>query len=192
MIKNNYDLNGFYALNKYKDNDLVKSKYYIYFLDTCIFKPIFNYIYQNISLNNKNILITRPPGTCILIFSHKFIELYNKNFDINVSKQDGLYIEHGINIKKNNDIINSYYNYQKCIFYQNINVGYYDIYMNGISRYNKYYPFLGVNKFIFLNMNGDITDDITNNIDRMNKDMVKYNLRRGIKLMNQYRKTNFK
>ena len=101
---NNYDLNGFYALNKYKNHELIKSNYYIYILDTCTFSPIFNDIFDYILICHNKLFIIVQPGSCLMIFHKDFINKYKNNFDKIIGKKNGLYIEHGINIKIDNTI----------------------------------------------------------------------------------------
>jgi len=189
---NNYDLNGFYALNRYQDHKLIKSSYYIYILDTCTFSPIFNDIFEYSLICPQKLYITSPPGSCLMIFHNKFISKYKNNFDKYIGKKNGLYIEHGINIKLNNTIINSYYNYIKPQFYEKIQLNKKDIYLTGNSRQINYYPFLGIYKYIFLNYSGDISGLIHNNIPETEKDIIKYNMKRGISLMKNLRRNLFK
>ena len=189
---NNYDLNGFYALNKYKNHELVKSNYYIYILDTCTFTHMFNEIFNYFILNDKNLFITSPPGSCLMIFSYKFILLYKTNFDTILGKTNGLFIEHGINIKINDNIINSYYNFQKPMYYTKIEGGLVDIYMTGYDRTKNYYPFLGIHKYVFLHLSGDISGEIAKNISSSNRDLIKYNMKKGMALMKNLRNKLFK
>ena len=127
-----------------------------------------------------------------MIFHNKFISKYKNNFDKYIGKKNGLYIEHGINIKLNNTIINSYYNYIKPQFYEKIQLNKKDIYLTGNSRQINYYPFLGIYKYIFLNYSGDISGLIHNNIPETEKDIIKYNMKRGISLMKNLRRNLFK
>jgi len=95
VSRNSHDLNGFAGLFHHINNSLVRAKAYLYIHDTTTVGPDFPLKFQNLHHVHRNQLWRHPrPHSDIFAFGVGIVELYGSNFDRDITKEDGLTLEH--------------------------------------------------------------------------------------------------
>lgn len=107
----NFDLTGLAMLYRYRTHPLVHASSYMYILDTSTVGPTFpqrfaqlaEHFAQSATETSRaelaELLVPPAPASNVCVFGHGLVERYRRNFEIVLSKREGLDFEAGYSVK---------------------------------------------------------------------------------------------
>lgn len=103
MQLNSFDLNGFAALHRHRGHPRVRADTYVYLHDTCrVHERLFVPTFEAYRLPPAPLVYTPwpLPASNLLAFGRPIVGKYADNFDIPVSKGDGMALEIGLQVRR--------------------------------------------------------------------------------------------
>jgi len=158
-----YDLTALSVLWHHRNHPWVKAQAYLYLLDTTTVGVGFPEKFEALSTVNRvghDEYRSPPiPSSNICVFGHGVVENYKTNFDVFLSKQDGIWFEQGHAPRgvRRLDKFASNVTALKGRLEHGEPV---DVYRTGYSRRVFWYPDFDVYKYILWDRNGDILGHI--------------------------------
>ena len=164
MQMNNFDYAGYHALNLYKNHPLVADYDYFYVLDTSTFEPRFPEKYKKFKSVGPAIITCEPPHANTCVIGREVVDNYGDNFSIELTKQEAIRLEFGLEVAKKSRRIKSINEFGFSVKTKNRQrMELRDIYGTGYPRTRVHYEDFGINKWILFDMNGDMTGKVRMN-----------------------------
>mmetsp|Transcript_75436 Transcript_75436/g.233333 ORF Transcript_75436/g.233333 Transcript_75436/m.233333 type:complete len:439 (-) Transcript_75436:58-1374(-) len=162
LTLNNYDHNGMSGLYRYRDWPEVRAGAYLYIHDTSTVDRQFAGAFQAMRYLFRPMEVKRPKGfmSNVQAFTHDVVLAYKTNFDVNLTKKEGLGIEFGglnVDIKGMHALVW----FAKVLTWlpERQRRPDQDIYHTGYKRVVWWYPDFHIFKYIFAFRYGDIGGD---------------------------------
>jgi len=158
-----YDLTGLSALWHQRNHPWVRAQAYLYLLDTVTVGVGFPEKFEALSTVNRvgyeEYRAPPIPSSNICLFGHGVVENYKKNFDVILSKQDGLWFEQG-HAPRGVRRLDKFASNVTTLKARQEHGDPVDIYKTGYSRRVFWYPDLDLYKYILWDRNGDLVGHI--------------------------------
>lgn len=162
MTLNNYDYNGMAGLYAYRNDSAVRADTYFYIHDSTKVGGDFAKIFPRLrdGFWPGELRIPRPPCSNIYTFSHTLVEIYKRNYDVNLTKGEAVSLElsgAGANIRGVRPLL--FFAKKTTWLRGRQKRRDEDVYKTGVPRTVWWYPDYDLYKYILWGAFGDIGGD---------------------------------